>query len=169
MDGPAELPYQDEDIVKLTSSDDVEFETTVGVAKQSETISNLIVDCDLSNAIPLPNVTAVILEKVLEYLKMLSENPRIVSEKKNEDEKRQPSDWELEFCAEQPQAILFELILASNYLDIKQMLDATCKTVANMIKGKTTEEIRATFNITNDFTAQEEEQIRKENAWCEER
>ena len=27
--------------------------------------------------------------------------------------------------------------------------------------------IRATFNIENDFTPEEEEQIRRENAWCE--
>ncbi|KIH57029.1 Skp1 family, tetramerization domain protein [Ancylostoma duodenale] len=35
-------------------------------------------------------------------------------------------------------------------------------------KGKTPEEIRVMFNITNDFTPEEEENIRKENAWCEE-
>ena len=40
------------------------------------------------------------------------------------------------------------------------MLDVTCKTVANMIKGKTPEEIRKTFNIKNDFTPAEEEQVR---------
>jgi S-phase kinase-associated protein 1 len=38
-----------------------------------------------------------------------------------------------------------------------------------MIKNKSPEEIRATFNITNDFTPEEEEQVRKENEWCEER
>jgi len=48
---------------------------------------------------------------------------------------------------------------AANYLDIKGLLDVTCKTVANMIKGKTTEEIRETFNIKNDFTPDEEEQV----------
>lgn len=32
-----------------------------------------------------------------------------------------------------------------------------------MIKGKTAEEIRKTFNITNDFTPEEEAQIKKEN------
>jgi S-phase kinase-associated protein 1 len=58
---------------------------------------------------------------------------------------------------------------ASNYLDIKPLLDVGCKTVANMIKGKSPEEIRKTFNITNDFTPEEEEQIRRENEWAEDR
>jgi S-phase kinase-associated protein 1 len=57
------------------------------------------------------------------------------------------------------------LILAANYLDIRSLLDVTCKTVANMIKGKTPDEIRKTFNIKNDFTPNEEEQVRKENTW----
>ena len=52
------------------------------------------------------------------------------------------------------------LIKAANYLDIKGLLDVTCKTVANMIKGKTPEEIRKTFNIKNDFTEEEEAQVK---------
>lgn len=34
--------------------------------------------------------------------------------------------------------------------------DVGCKTVANMIKGKSPEEIRNMFNITKDFTDEEE-------------
>lgn len=67
------------------------------------------------------------------------------------------------------QGTLFELILAANYLDMKGLLDVCCKTVANMIKGKSPEEIRRTFNIRNDFTPEEEEAVRKENEWCEDR
>lgn len=37
-----------------------------------------------------------------------------------------------------------------------------------MIKGKSPEEIRKTFNIQNDFTPEEEDQIRRENEWAEE-
>ncbi|GKB61205.1 SKP1-like protein 1A [Tanacetum coccineum] len=62
------------------------------------------------------------------------------------------------------QGTLFDLILAANYLNIKSLLDLTCQTVADMIKGKIPEEIRKTFNIKSDVTSEEEEEVRKENA-----
>ena len=45
-------------------------------------------------------------------------------------------------------------------MNIKNLLDLTCQTVADMIKGKTPEEIRKTFNIKNDFTPEEEDEVR---------
>ena len=59
-----------------------------------------------------------------------------------------------------------ETLQAANYQNIKPLLDLTCLTVANMIKGKTPEEIRKTFNIPNDFTPAEEEEVRRENQWA---
>ena len=38
-----------------------------------------------------------------------------------------------------------------------------------MIKGKSPDEIRKTFNSQHDFTPEEEEQIRRENEWAEDR
>ncbi|KAJ5595749.1 hypothetical protein N7450_002207 [Penicillium hetheringtonii] len=77
-------------------------------------------------------------------------------------------EWDQKFM-QVDQEMLFEIILAANYLDIKALLDVGCKTVANMIKGKSPEEIRKTFNIQNDFTPEEEDQIRRENEWAEDR
>ena len=65
------------------------------------------------------------------------------------------------------QDVLFTLILLANQLDLKPLLDLACASVAAMIKGKTPEEIRKTFNIVNDFTPEEEAQVREENKWCE--
>merc|ERR1712192_273226 len=55
---------------------------------------------------------------------------------------------------------LFELILAANYLDVKGLLDLTCKALANKIKGKSVEELRDTFNFEDlSLTATLEEQV----------
>nr|CCG34070.1 SCF ubiquitin ligase [uncultured eukaryote] len=155
--------------VKLESSDDTVFEVPREIAEMSVTVKHMLEDIDPSgedNPIPLPNVTGKILQKVIEYCKYHHEHPDAPSDEKK-DEKRTDDiiPWDKEFC-DVDQPTLFELIPAANYLDIKPLLDLTCKTVANMIKGKTPEEIRKTFNIKNDFTPEEEEQIRKENEWC---
>jgi len=85
------------------------------------------------------------------------------------DQKAAPiNEWDREFM-QVDQESLFEIILAANYMDISALLDLGCRTVANMIKGKTAEEIRKTFNIQNDFTPEEEDQIRRENEWAEDR
>jgi len=59
----------------------------------------------------------------------------------------------------------FGFVQAANYLDIKNMLDLTCQSVANIMRGMTPEEIRKTFNIKNDFSGEEEEEVRHENQW----
>ena len=55
---------------------------------------------------------------------------------------------------------------AANYLNIKGLLDLTCQAVADMMKGKTAEEIRKTFNIKNDLTAEKEKEVRREYQWA---
>lgn len=55
---------------------------------------------------------------------------------------------------------------AANFLDIKGLLDLTAQAVADMMKEKNAEEIREHFNIKNDYTPEEEEEVRRENQWA---
>uniref|UniRef100_A0A914X9I3 Skp1-related protein n=2 Tax=Plectus sambesii TaxID=2011161 RepID=A0A914X9I3_9BILA len=159
--------------IKVQSSDGEVFDVDQDVIKLSNTINTMLQDLgmdaeqDQTEAIPLQNVNAAILKKVIQWCQYHKEDPPPAEDDDNKEKRTDdiPS-WDAEFL-KVDQGTLFELILAANYLDIKGLLDVTCKTVANMIKGKTPEEIRRTFNIKNDFTPEEEEQIRKENAWCE--
>ena len=126
-------------------------------------------DAGSPTEIPLPNVKAQVLRKVIEFCEHHLEEPMTEIEKplKSQNMGDVVQSWYAEFVNLE-QVLLFELILAANYMDIKPLLDLTCATVASMIKGKTPDEIRATFNITNDFTPEEEAQVREENKWCEE-
>lgn len=57
----------------------------------------------------------------------------------------------------------FMSMQAANYREIKNLLDLICQTLANMMIGKSPEEIREMYGIEKDFTPEEEEEIRKEN------
>ncbi|KAI8927235.1 Skp1 family, dimerization domain-containing protein [Entophlyctis helioformis] len=157
----------------LTSSDGITLQVSKEVAIQSILIKNMLEDLgDETDApIPLPNVSGHILAKVIEFATHHKDDAPVAAEEEGKNVTKSSDDideWDKEFI-NVDQGTLFEIILAANYLDMKNLLDLGCKTVANMIKGKTVEEIRKTFNIVNDFTPEEEEQIRKENEWCEDR
>ncbi|GAA5965148.1 hypothetical protein JCM5350_004047 [Sporobolomyces pararoseus] len=157
--------------VKLVSSDNEEFEVEKDVATRSVLVKNMLEDVGESDhPIPLPNVSASVLKKVLEWCEHHKKDPEPLAEDIDDARRKttEISDWDSKFI-QVDQEMLFEIILAANYLDIKPLLDVGCKTVANMIKGKQPEEIRKLFNIENDFTPEEEAQIKKENEWAEDR
>ena len=159
--------------IKLQSSDGEIFPVDVLIAKKSVTIKTMLEDLGMDEEdeeeVPLPNVNAATLKKVVQWASYHKDDPPLPEDDENKEKRTDDiSSWDTDFL-KVDQGTLFELILAANYLDIKGLLDVTCKTVANMIKGKTPEEIRKTFNIKNDLTPAEEEQIRKENEWCEEK
>ncbi|KAH8743536.1 negative regulator sulfur controller-3 [Diaporthe sp. PMI_573] len=141
------------------------------VAKRSILLNNLIDDLGVEAAttqpVPLPNMTKPVLEKVIEWCKHHCDDPLPTQDLKTEfrDMNAAIDEWDQKYM-EIDQEMLFEILLAANYMDIKALLDLGCKTVANMIKGKTPEEIRRTFNITNDFASEEEDQIRRDNKWA---
>lgn len=51
-------------------------------------------------------------------------------------------------------------------MNIKNLLDLICQAVANNIRGKTAVEIRKILHIQDDFTYEEEMEIRRETKWA---
>ncbi|KAH7511856.1 hypothetical protein FEM48_Zijuj12G0027000 [Ziziphus jujuba var. spinosa] len=149
--------------ITLRSSDGETFEVEEAIAAQSQTIKHMIEDDCADSGIPLPNVSGKILAMVIEYCNKHKDDD--VDANSYNDQDQDLKTWYTNF-AKVDQATLFDLLLAANYLNIKSLLDLTCQTVADMIKGKTPEEIREIFHIKNDFTPEEEEAIRKENQWA---
>ncbi|CAO2831221.1 unnamed protein product [Amaranthus hypochondriacus] len=100
----------------------------------------------------LSDITGDILSKVNEYCIAHAQNPN------NTD-----PNWDKQFVNELDQNTLFQLILAAKSLEIQSLFDLTCQSMADIMKGKSMEEIRRIFNIKNhDFRSiNDEEMIRK--------
>ncbi|KAK6730383.1 hypothetical protein RB195_007072 [Necator americanus] len=163
-----------EKIYKVVTKDMEVCEVSASVISMSKLITTMLEDLNLQDddaPIPVPNVTSAILKKVVywcEKHKPVSE--KTASMKKNDEELQDPSEikkWRSEYF-KVDHAVLFEIIMAANYLDIPGLLEDSCEVVASMMRGKTAEEIRLIFNIANDLTPEEEEKIRKEGNLPEE-
>mmetsp|Transcript_53844 Transcript_53844/g.155464 ORF Transcript_53844/g.155464 Transcript_53844/m.155464 type:complete len:167 (-) Transcript_53844:8-508(-) len=164
------MDVEENNKVNLVSKEGDSFPVQPDVARMSELVKTMMDeeedddDDASSKEIPLPNVKSQVLKKVIEFCEHYLQDPMTEIEKplKSQNMADVVQKWYADFV-DLEQVLLFELILAANYMDIKPLLDLTCATVASMIKGKTPEEIRSTFNITNDFSPEEEAQVREEN------
>jgi S-phase kinase-associated protein 1 len=155
--------------LKLKSSDNEIYQVPKKICMMSELIKTMAEGDKDADDIPLLNVKSTVLKKVVEYMRYHAENPPKDIEKplKSPNMAEVVSQWDADFV-DVDQELLFELILAANYMDIKPLLDLSCAKVASMIKGKNPEQIRKTFNIVNDFTPEEEAAVIAENKWAEE-
>ncbi|CAN0930100.1 SKP1-like protein 3 [Linum grandiflorum] len=141
------------------------FELEKSAAEQSKTINKLIKEMGTHGAIPLDYVTGSILSKVIKYCRM---HTSAIAEA----DKVRKWDQDSVFLTFLSQFSLFTTVdvvyylKAADYLNIKELLDLTCQKAAHVIFGKTTEEMCKIFNIKNDFTPEEEANIRIENRWA---
>ncbi|XP_057792228.1 SKP1-like protein 11 [Salvia miltiorrhiza] len=139
-------------MILLISKEGETFEIEEAAALLSGTVQHMIEDDCTTGGIPLSNVDSVTLAKVIEFCKSHAASDDVETLKKfNSDYVNTVKD---------DQELLFDLVLAANYLDMKKLLDLMCQTIADMIREKSPEEIRKMFHITSE----EEEALRKEYA-----
>ncbi|CAK4097631.1 unnamed protein product [Aphanomyces euteiches] len=134
--------------VNLVSTEGESFKVTYDVAVMSNLIKEQIEDIsDVAQEIPLPNVKTNVLVKIVEFINYHHANPM--------KEIPKPIKWDLDFINTSYEMI-FELILAANYLNIKSLLELACARMSGVMFGKTPEEIREMFGIKEQFTPEEE-------------
>ena len=175
----ANIDFKANIVLQSNDTRPIEYAVNREAAKMSGLIKDMLEDQDSEEqtVIPLPNVNGRTLKYVIQYIEHHWNNKAEPIEKPLKGKVEDViSEWDRRFLYtdlikdsdEKQHELLIDCIMAANFLNIKDMLDLTCAAVASMIKGKTPEQIRALFNIENDFTPEEEEKIREENRWCEE-
>ena len=154
--------------VIMISSDGQKFEISAKAAMRSQLVKDsLIGNNEEEIEFNVNNVKGDILKKVVEYLEHYeNEEPKEIERPlPSQNLKECVDEWDNDFIDIDLNTI-FQIILASNYLNIKSLLELASAKIASIIKGKTNEEIKQIFGIQNDFTPEEEQQIIEENKWC---
>ncbi|RWS25320.1 hypothetical protein B4U80_06559 [Leptotrombidium deliense] len=153
-------------IIKLRSNDGHVFEAPLKAMKQSTTIKGMIEtitddDENIDEIVNMPVVNSAILNKVIDWC--------IHHENDRQQEIEVTNDtvidvWDKAFLNVNSQ-ILMQIINAANYLDIKYLMDISCLTMANSLRGKNASQMAQILRVRCDFTPEELQQIEKENEW----
>ncbi|PIA62089.1 hypothetical protein AQUCO_00200231v1 [Aquilegia coerulea] len=144
----------------LKTGDGQVFEVEEAAMLQSITIKNMIEDDCADGIIPIPNVTGEIFAKIVEYC-----NKHVGEKKLMKKEKEKLEEWDYEFVDLDRDA-LYNLLAGAMYLNIESLVDLAAQEFADMIKNQPIEKMREILGIENDFTPEEEAEIRQKNIWA---
>lgn len=126
---------------------------------------------DDAKEIPLPNMRSNVLAKVVEfcnhhYVEPMKTIPKPIQYGLGVADHVQ--EWYADFASGLDDEMLFELLLAANYLDLAPLLEICAATVGLRAMNKTPEEVAREFNLTEPFSPEVEKKLREENKWSTE-
>uniref|UniRef100_A0A0E0IH85 SKP1-like protein n=1 Tax=Oryza nivara TaxID=4536 RepID=A0A0E0IH85_ORYNI len=157
------------EMVTLISSDGARFEVPEAAARLSQTLLDEMKKDDYraSNGIPLPNVAGDVLAKVIEFCTKHAATAAAINadtpaKTSKEEEELMVKSFDDEFILVDNH-MLYGLLTAADAMRIQGLMDLACQRLVDMLKGKTSEQMRQTLGITNDFTPEEEEEFRRED------
>ena len=164
--------------INIQSSDGKTFLVNLDAAKMSVTIRTMLEDLDIEkdsdeeeikDVLPIPNIDANVLQKVIDWceehkddLEPEKENPTDKDGETTQEHTYELQGWDKEFISsvnsvnEFGQSMIFDLIIAANYLNIPGLNNLTITEVARMMKGKSQDEIRDLFKLSNDKLVSDE-------------
>ena len=138
------------------------FEVRREAAELSGLVAGLLSDLDLSDdadPIPVPNIGSATMARVVDFVEQSTGQPGGTGSASSS------SGWDMARVRSMPKDDLFDLIHAASYLDVAPLFAMGIDAVAELVRHKSTAEIREFFDIANDMTEQEEAQVKRELEW----
>jgi S-phase kinase-associated protein 1 len=156
-------PSNDNKIFVFVSMENEKIEVPRKIALMSQLAKTVIEGDTDEKEIPFPTVKTETLKRVIEYMTHYADSPPKEIEKplKTPNLADAVTPWDNEFVNVDKNT-LYDLITASNYMDVKPLLELACAKVAAIIKEESPETIKKLFSMTKDLTPEEEAAIKAE-------
>jgi len=155
------------DMITLKSSDGKTFEVSKEAAERlSKFLKEKIAGGSIDGGIQLEKIGSEALEKVVDYFNKHADSDPSGISFVDTAASEELKEWDRKLVDGLRMGAFFDLVQAADYLGMAGLVDVTCRKLADMMKGKTPVQIREMFNIKNDYTPEQEEEVRRENAWA---
>lgn len=130
-----------DDKVQQVDSDDLMVSNLVGILLPSV--------CE-EEEIPLYNVSQNEFTKILQFTRHYRQEPMNTIMKPILDPKLGVQAWYLDYVSSFPQegeTSLYDILMASTYLDIEPLQELICAYIASLLKGKECDELKKIFGL----------------------
>ena len=146
--------------ITLISSDNQKIQIDSKIVEKSDFLKDKIENSNKNIEFNLPEINYNTLQKIVQYLIHYKEKePQQIPKPLSSNNLNNVIDeWDINFIKNMDMNSIYDLINASNYLEIPSLLDLSCAYVITLIKGKSIEEMRKIFNIECDLS---DEQIKE--------
>lgn len=186
----SQLFFKMEKTIRLLSNDGTILPIDLKAILLSQTVKDMLGETrmtetfdeteDDDTVVPLANVSGSALKITVDYLERYQEHPEdaleydpkakkdpnVPNSKDYVNPRELPlSEWETAFFQDMPLPLLFEMVMAANYMDIKPMQRAAMRTIALLIKPKSPRGIKEMFGVRRDFTPEEIERTKAAHPW----
>ena len=135
--------------IELISKEKKSFLVDREIAVKSSRLIKAVLENDSTvMVIPLYQINASIMELIMMFMKYdgPDKDDEIPIPLPNKEMKEIVGEWRASFL-DIEKTVLFDLILASHYLDMDSLLRLACSKVALLLRGKTVEEIKDVFKL----------------------
>lgn len=152
----------------LVSKEGTKYPTSPQLGNLSGLIYNVLQDYHETEEIPVPFVSDTYLQHILKFAEHHNFTPPEPPKKPLPSKNIRDSipEWDAEFIENFNENEIIDLILATNYLDMKSLLDYCLIKIAAKFKDVTIEEVRKEYQITEEFTPEVEENLKIEYSWA---
>ena len=157
----------DDLLIKIKASDGKVVEITKKAIFKSGLLKGIMEDYPDNTEFPLNQVNGAILEKIKEYLIHYQdiEPEKIEIPLKSINFKECVSEWDYNYLGDNID-LIFQILNASNYMDIKPLFELVSAKLGSKIKGITSEKVKNDFEIPEP-NEEEQEQIIKDKIYLE--
>lgn len=157
------------DQITLVSSEGTKFQVSSKLSQLSGFIYRILQDYNITEEIPLKSVNAPVLQRIIDYSAHHNFSPPPKPKKpivSNQVRENFSDEWDAQFIESIPDNEIIELINASNYLDMKSLLDSCLVKIACGFWDKSVDEVQKEYDIQENFTAEVEEKLKQEYSWA---
>jgi len=157
-------------MLKFKCSDGVVVEAPINTAKVSAKFRDMLSLCDDKDdtagemdgvPIPVSQVNSDIFNKVMEWCSKHINDPDVDKDVDlDEDDDHDFPHWDEAWIKRLNDVDLILVCLAADFLEIKMLHELGSWRVAEILKTLTVEGIRERFHLKNDFTPEEEEELK---------